>query len=315
MTTKTMTKPETRPTTEKRRQAFTLIEVIMTAAITAVLMISLSGILLNTLTTTEQASSRNDLVREARFAMERMVRAVSRTERLIVPMGEDAATGNSESIWDPGVLAVTLDPTLDTNLDGIVDADNDGDGRVDEDLGNDAQNDYAPGIVGVDDDNSGVTDISFGGDGDDDETGIGSGEDPIDGIDNDGDGTIDEDPSADMNGDGEPGIAGVDDDGDGSIDEGNFNDDDEDGQMDEDWYDVVVFSLSGSDLIERHPNLDPIDGRDYTERILVGDVAAFRIERLERGTRRADLVEISLTLSADGETVALQQRVRAGGSK
>ena len=54
-----------------------------------------------------------------------------------------------------------------------------------------------------------------------------------------------------LNDDGAPGIAGVDDDGDGSIDEGDVADDDEDGQSDEDWYDPVVFYLSGSAVIER----------------------------------------------------------------
>ncbi len=136
-----------------------------------------------------------------------------------------------------------------------------------------------------------------------------------DGIDNDGDGSIDEDPGPDMNGDLSPGVAGVDDDGDGFTDEGSIGDDDEDGSIDEDWLDTVVYFLSGTDLIERHPNLDPADGTDYTERTLAKNVSTFRVERLSRGINRNDLIELTLGLSAERTSVQVKQRVRVGGPR
>lgn len=295
--------------------AFTLIEVLVAVAISSILMLSLAGVVTNTLAANEDSRKRNALTRDARFAMERMVRAVSRTQRLLVPFADKAWTAHSESIFDPGVLAVTLDPTLDRDIDGIADADNDGDGRVDEDLPGDTSNDGKPGLIGIDDDNSGIADHIDSPIVDDDESNdLQADEDPIDGIDDEGDQNVDEDPGPDNNGDGAPGIAGFDDDGDGSIDEGPHTDDDEDGLVNEDWYDAVVYFLSGSNLIERHPNLAPVDGTDYTERIIAEDVTSFRIERLPRALNRADLVDITLGLGSGNASVLVQQRVRVGGA-
>lgn len=295
-------------------RGFTLVEMMAAVTIAAVLVLSLAGVVTTTLAVNESARDRNALARDARFAMTRMVRAVGRTQRLLVPLAENSSTIPRESLFTPGVLAVTLDPTLDRDLDGIADADNDADGRVDEDLSGDNSKDAKPGLIGIDDNNSGGPDFFLAPPGDDDESSTLAGdEDPINGLDDDGDGAIDEDPSADMNGDGAPGVAGVDDDGDGAIDDGSASDDDEDGSIDEDWYDAVVFFLSGSNLIERHPDLDPDDGRDYTERTLVEGVSSFRIERLPRSSNRADLVEITLELGRGRESVLLNQRVRVGG--
>jgi prepilin-type N-terminal cleavage/methylation domain-containing protein len=294
---------------------FTLVEMVVAVAISSILMLSLADVVTNTLAMNDDSRERNALTRDARFAMERMVRAVSRTQRLLVPMADKQSTGHDESSFDPGVLAVTLDPTLDRDLDGSADADNDGDGRIDEDLPDDTSKDGKPGLIGIDDDNSGVADYFDSPPADDDESNdLQANEDPIDGIDDDGDQNIDEDQPGDMNGDGAAGIAGFDDDGDGLIDEGASTDDDEDGVNNEDWYDAVVYFLSGPNLIERFPNLAPVDGTDYTERIIAEDVTSFRIDRLPRGANRADLVEITLGLGAGNASVLVQQRVRVGGA-
>ncbi len=278
-------------------------------------MLSLAGVVRNALAVNDDSQERNRLARDGRFALSRIVRIVGTTRRLLVPLAEDAGTPYSESLIDPGMLAVSLPPEVDRDLNGIADADNDADGRVDEDWPRDATNDGKPGIIGIDDDNSGITDVSLAGSADDDETGLFADEDPVNGTDDDGDGTVDEDAPADMNGDGAPGVALVDDDGDGSVDEGSADDDDEDGTADEDWIDAVVYFLSGSQLLERFPNLDPTDGTDYTERILAENVSTFRIERLPRGTNRAELVDITLELSTGESSVRFQQRVRVGGPR
>lgn len=296
-------------------RGFTLIEIMIAVTVGALLMISLGGVIANALNANDAARTRNQLAGEARLALQRMVQSVQDTSALLIPMVEDSSTGNSESLIDPGVLAVTLNPLLDRDLDGFADADNDGDGLVDEDLPSDSSNDNSPGLVGIDDDNSGIADISFAGAGDDDETGslFGAGEDPINGLDDDGDGSIDEDPPADMNGDGAPGIALFDDDGDGAIDEGSAEDDDEDGISNEDWLDVVVYFLSGTKLIERFPNLNPTSGTDYTERTIAEHVSQFRVERLPRGSNRVDLVAIALELTNQDVRVTVEQQVRVGG--
>jgi len=294
---------------------FSLVEMLLAVSISAILIITLANVVANTLAVKDESRQQNALTREARFAMSRMVRAVRGTNRLVLPLVDNVATLQSESFRDPGVLAVTLDPSLDRDLDGFADADNDRDGAIDEDVGEDANEDGKPGIEGIDDNNDGIIDNTPGGDRDDDEDGLVNDEDPIDGIDNDGDGSIDEDPGPDMNGDLSPGVAGVDDDGDGFTDEGSIGDDDEDGSIDEDWLDTVVYFLSGTDLIERHPNLDPADGTDYTERTLAKNVSTFRVERLSRGINRNDLIELTLGLSAERTSVQVKQRVRVGGPR
>jgi hypothetical protein len=258
-----------------------------------------------------------DTLEESRFALERMMGAVSRSGRLLVPQAENPGTGFSESIRDPGVLAVTLDPLRDLDGDGTPDADNDADGRIDEDLPADAHNDLAPGIYQIDDNNDGSVDL--GPDANDDEAGA-SDEDAFDGVDNDGDGAVDEDSPADMNGDGAPGVAGFDDDGDGNTDEGSFEDDDEDGSVDEDWWDTVAFYQVGSNLVERIPvpwdedAQGGITGRDFVERTLAADVTQFRVERIPAPNGGPPLIELLLVRTdAEGVALALGATVRVGG--
>ncbi len=285
----------------------------MATAIAILLLGSLASVLMNTLNANDDARERNIIAHDARFAMQRILQSVRDSQLLLVPLVEDPSTLYTESLIEPGLLAVTLNPLLDRDLNGIADADNDGDGLVDEDLPRDTSNDGKPGLIGIDDDNSSITDVSLAGNHDDDESGVLGDEDPINGLDDDGDGTVDEDPPGDMNGDGAPGVMLVDDDGDGLIDEGNIDDDDEDGFSDEDWLDAVVYFLSGTDLIERYPNLNPISGTDFTERIIANNVSTFRVERLPRGNNRLDLVEITLELTTSKAAISVAQRVRVGG--
>ena len=300
-------------TRANRAAGFTLVEVLLAVAVAGLLMAALGGLVSQALQARAVVSTKNDLLQQAEFAMERMVSAVRGTTRLLLPLAENPGTAWSESARDPGVLAVTLGPTIDRDHDGFADADNDGDGRLDEDPGNDLTSDYAAGIVGVDDDGDGQVDE--GNVEDDDEDGS-IDEDPVDGIDNDGDGSVDEDPSKDIENDGAPGVIGVDDDGDGSIDEGgtpNKDDDDEDGAKEEDWLDSAVYFLSGTDLLERMPNLNPADGTDYAERPIAQNVSRFRVERVPGA--RAVLVDITLEVTdpASGEAMSLHTRVRVGG--
>jgi type II secretory pathway pseudopilin PulG len=285
--------------------------VLFALAVASILMLALGAAVQGAFQTWGVARERNEVARQARFAMDRMVASVRGASLQMLPLAENPSTAYSESVRD--VLAVSLGSTLDRDGDGFADADNDRDGRVDEDFDRDSANDGQPGIPGVDDDGDGVADEGAAEDDDEDGT---ANEDPINGLDDDGDGAIDEDPARDANADGQPGVAGFDDDGDGSTDEGSLDDDDEDGLTEEDWLDPIVYFLNGTGLIGRMPDLNPADGLDFTESVIAEGVTQFRAERIARSpSARAVLVDLTLELAGtQGETVSLNARVRVGGN-
>ena len=319
-----------------RQTAFTLIELLIAVALAALILVSLTGLVKNAVGNEAAVQERNQLLRDARFAMDRMSRAIAETRYLYLPMPDSPDTDWRENVREEtvpasppegsstkatAVLAVSLSIYVDLDSDGFPDADNDRDGRIDEDFPADIAYDFGPGIFLIDDGGDGSVDEGFFADADDDERFSSSDEDPINGIDDDGDGAVDEDPGADMNADGAPGIAGVDDDADGQIDEGDAADDDEDGSVDEDWLDTVVFYLQGDTLVERHPvPWDEtangfISGRDYLETVIAENVTLFRVERPSPNSAKEQLVNLTLELTGPtGHTVSLDARVRVGGA-
>ena len=323
----------------QRQQGFTYIEMMLSVTITAIVMLALMGVVNTASETGDQVRERNHLTRQARFALQRMVRFAGHSRLLMLPLRDKPATNWPENIREQtippsppvgdstfasAVLAVTLPAFVDLDQDGFADADDDEDGLIDEDLPNDNTHDFAPGIMLIDDDGDGDIDEGFSSY-DDDEYLSGVNEDPLNGIDDDGDNNVDEDTASDSNGDGCPGTCGVDDDGDGNIDEGNADDDDEDGGTFDDPYDPVVYYLNGNALIERMPvrwDTDgisvpdgPVDGRDFEESVIAENVTRLRFERLDDGTA-LEIVDIVLELTdpATGESVSLQTRVRIGGA-
>lgn len=318
-------------------RGFTLIELLVALALAALLLTAMSGLVSNALGTDELVAERNELQRDARFALERMVRAVSHSRKLLLPQNDNPNTNWPEHIREQtipasppignstfatAVLAVTLPEYVDLDADGFADADDDRDGKIDEDLPNDVHHDFEPGIMLVDDDGDGSVDEGFGWD--DDEGGAFN-EDPFDGIDNDGDGSIDEDPPSDNNGDGCPGLCGVDDDSDGTIDDGSDDNDDEEGSEFEDGYDPVVFYLDGDLLMERIPvpwNEDgnsspdgPNDGRDVVASTIANNVSRLRFEKIDASAGSGPLVRIDLELTGQtGAVVSLSTLVRLGGA-
>lgn len=327
-----------RPATAKQC-GFTLVELLVATTLAALLIVGLGGVVGQVTITRDAVQDSNELTREARFAMDQMVRIVSHSRRLLLPLADNPATSWREHVReqtipasspDPGstlataVLAVTLPEYFDLDDDGFPDADDDGDGRIDEDLPNDNHHDFFPGIMMIDDDGDGTVDEGIGW-AEDDEDGA-ENEDPVNGIDDDNDGSVDEDPASDNNGDGCPGICGVDDDNDGSIDEGASDDDDEDVGTFDDPYDPVVFYLVGSDLVQRTPvpwNEDgisapdgPVDGRDFVVSTIAESVSRFRVERVAGVANGHQLVDITLELTSPitGKFVTLQTQVRVGGA-
>ncbi len=333
------------------QQGLTLPELLGAVAVSSLLMAGLGGLIGSALELQNEGQTKNTLAHEARFALARMTESVQNSRRLLLPLADNPNTSWSEHIrvqtvpasppegsstLATAVLAVTLSPRQDLDGDGWADANNDKDfldrnnngqrdpgeaERIDEDVFADNTRDGAPGIIGIDDDGDGSVDESSATNParDNDEQG-GSGDDPLGNGDQDGDGAIDEDLPSDMNLDVKPGLAGIDDDFDGLIDEGSPPDDDEDGLNDEDSFEPVVYYLSGDQLIERWPAFSDqngdslVDGRDYTESVIAEGVTLLRIERVPLGGGRAQLVDITLTLTQDADnSISLQRRVRLGG--
>lgn len=290
-------------------RGLSLIEVLGSLAIGALLFAALGAVALQSGRALDTVNTSAQLQQDAQFAVDRMIDAVRASPRLLLPTPDRPATPFNEA--QRNVLAVTLDPTLDRNGDGFADADNDHDGRIDEDLPEDATNDGAAGIIGIDDDGDGSVDE--GDARDDDEDGA-SNEDSIDGVDNDGDGLVDEDVKADANDDGSAGVAGVDDDSDASVDEGNNQDDDEDGAIDEDWLDPRVFRLNGTTLVERLPDPNAASGAVFTERPIATGVSNFTVTYSPpAAVGLPPMLEISLTLTGSGgATASVDAHMRIG---
>ncbi len=324
---------------QDRQAGFTIVELLTAVALAALIFAAISGLVNNVFYASDTVDERNRLLQQARFAMDRIVRATSHSPKLLLPFPDNPGTDWPENIREQtipasppvgsstfasAVLAVTLPGYVDLDADGFPDADDDRDGRIDEDLPNDVHHDFMPGIIGIDDDGDGSIDENPSWFWDDDES-DGYNEDPINGIDDDGDGKVDEDPASDNNGDGCPGYCGVDDNNDGTIDNGGDDNDDEEGSEFEDGYDPVVFYLDGDNLVERMPvpwNADgnsspdgPVDGRDFVVSTIAENVTLLRFERVETTSTSNPLVRIELELTGpDGETVSLSARTRVGGA-
>jgi len=316
---------------------FTLIEILVASALTAMILIGASGLLTRALGTEDVVRERNELLRDARFAMQRMTSTAGDSRRILLPLRDKPASNWPEHIREQtvppsppigdstmatAVFAVTLPASVDLDADGWPDADDDKDGNIDEDLPNDSSHDFLAGIMLIDDDGDGQVDE---GDNYSDDESVTNNDDPINGVDDDGDGNIDEDPGSDNNGDGCPGVCGIDDDRNGTVDGGNSADDDEDGGEFEDPYDPVVYYLDNGALMERMPvpwNEDgistpngPVDGRDFVASTIAENVTRFRVERVASAPAGQTLVNLQLELTGpSGATVVLESEVRVGGA-
>jgi len=300
---------DSRPSPNSAEWGVTLIELLIALSLSGILLLGLNGVLGQVYEQWRYHHDRQELLAQGNLAMARISQAVSATWQVLIPLGENPNTAYSES--KRPLLALTLDPGLDRDGDGIADADNDGDGLVDEDLPADNNFDGSPGVKGVDDNGDGVVDANLSGPlliSDNDEDGL-SGEDEINGVDDDGDGAIDEDsPSLNATVKVKGGKRGrkvvpppvgtlscpaclpgqIDNDGDGCCGE--------------DWLDTVVYMVSpdGRQLIERLPNLHPVNGADDTEAPLVetdGSIT-LTVQRLPaKAPGRAEQLDITLLIS------------------
>lgn len=321
--------------TKRPNQGYTYVELLSAVVIGGLLMLGLSGLVANTLRSSDSVMARTNANREVSEAMRQMLHAVAYSRLLLLPLADNptttwpehireqtvpASTPIGDSTWASAVLAVTLPRDVDLDNDGVPDADNDGDGLIDEDPPSDNNHDGAAGLIGIDDNGDGTIDNSVS-DYDDDEDGNIAVE-SFNGLDDDGDGSVDEDLADDLNHDGQSGIVGVDDDNDGWIDEADVNDDDEDGRVAEDWFDSLVFYLDNDTLNVRTPvpwdtNGDSsVTGADVVVSRLASHITRFRVERVAGTGLRHTLVDLTLeaTDPVSGEVTSLQAQVRLGGA-
>ncbi len=316
-------------------RGLSLIELLVSVSIAGLLMLAINGILGLGIKATQTIQEKNELTRQAQFALNLIVQTLQSSPRLLLPLVDNPlTTTRNESVrgdtsYDHGVVAITLNHFQDLDANGTPDADNDGDGLFDEDLPADSNNDNRRGIAFIDDDKKNGPELSSLKNEDDDEEinytnffqSSLSNEDPINNIDDDGDGSIDEDPPADMNNDGCSGACDVDEDGDGNNNEDDPKDDDEDGQVDEDWYDSVVFYEKNGSLYQRKPvpwdeNGDgKLTGADYVESVIADNVTLFIVKRIpQNNISKRPLISLTLELtSASDEKIQLTTQVRVGG--
>jgi prepilin-type N-terminal cleavage/methylation domain-containing protein len=321
----------------RNQHGFSLLELMIAMLLAGLILAATGNVIRQAMGSNVLVTERNQLLRDARFAMQRMVSKTSTSRKLLLPLVDKSFTNWPENIREEtvpasppigsstkatAVLAIALPSNVDLDADGFPDADDDRDGLIDEDLPDDAQHDFAAGIMLIDDDGDGLVDEGNASS-DDESTTVN--DDPINGIDDDADGNIDEDPGSDNNGDGCPGVCGVDDDADGTIDDGSASDDDEDGSDVDDAYNPVVYYLNGNTLMERMPvpwNQDgistpdgPVDGRDFVASAIADNVTRFRIERIGPASDAHPMVDIELELTGPtGEVVSVAARVRTGGA-
>ena len=113
------------------RSGFTLIELLISVAILSIIMIGLSQVLGTALSSYENTKGKQDLIREARYTMERMVMFVQESDEVTMPnsMTAHEVLEVSERVLD------AYDNATNTFLiggDGILDSDNDANGIVNE---------------------------------------------------------------------------------------------------------------------------------------------------------------------------------------
>ncbi len=97
---------------------FTLIELLITMAIGSVVILGVSDVMSRTLQARDVVSTQNTMTREARFAMQQMVQAVSRTAQLRLPAADNPLTTPQENIRQQVHPAVP--PPADNGLGGAV---------------------------------------------------------------------------------------------------------------------------------------------------------------------------------------------------
>ncbi|NNJ95966.1 MAG: hypothetical protein HKP12_02275, partial [Gammaproteobacteria bacterium] len=89
------------------QDGFTLVELLAATTFAALLIVGLGGIVGQITTARDTVQDRNDLTRQARFAMDQMVRIVRHSPRLLLPLMDNPATDWSEHVREQTIPAST----------------------------------------------------------------------------------------------------------------------------------------------------------------------------------------------------------------
>ena len=109
---------------------FTLVELLITVAILGIIMVGLHQVLWTAISAYESTKEKQDLLAQARFAMDRMAMFVQETDEINIPFPDEIKV--SERLLD---TYDNSDQTYMPGGDGYLDADNDADGLVNEGAG------------------------------------------------------------------------------------------------------------------------------------------------------------------------------------
>lgn len=120
----------------------TVLEILVSVAIGAVLILSLSGVTGQAFDAKDNTQAKMQLLQDGRFAMDRMISAISGSKTLLLPLADNpgttwrehvreqtvpASAPESGSTLATAVLAVVLPASRDIDLDGWSDANTDKD--------------------------------------------------------------------------------------------------------------------------------------------------------------------------------------------
>jgi prepilin-type N-terminal cleavage/methylation domain-containing protein len=254
--------------TLKSERGLTLTELLISIAIISLIAGVSTRMIVGALDSWEHNRGKEDLRNTARLAMERMVSRIRATTWVLMPLMISDPT-------DPGYPASSYYPRDILAVSGMID--NDADGVADEDPYKNLTQSGKSGLKNIDDNNDGIIDNGNSTE-DDDEDSL-KNEDPIDGVDNDGDGRIDEDAH--------------------NAFYGSAENDDGDSKNNEDFFDPVIYYLQGTDLKERHDELQ----FTTSDKVIAENVTQFII--LRRMVNGNTLIDIYLKLDNGTESVEL----------
>ncbi|MBT8437338.1 MAG: prepilin-type N-terminal cleavage/methylation domain-containing protein, partial [Gammaproteobacteria bacterium] len=77
---------------------FTYVELMITLAIASLIIVGLGGVVGQALQSQDAVSESNRLTRDARFAMQRMLRSVTNSRRLLLPLRDNPSSNWPENI-------------------------------------------------------------------------------------------------------------------------------------------------------------------------------------------------------------------------
>lgn len=254
----------------KSERGLTLTELLISITIISLIAGVSTQMIGGALDSWDHGRGKGELRNAGRLAMERMVSQVRTTSWVLLPLMISDPT-------DPGYPSSSYYPRDILAVSGMID--NDGDGLADEDPYKDVTQSGKAGLKGIDDNNDGIIDNGNTTE-DDDEDGL-KNEDLVDGVDNDGDGRVDEDPDNTFY--------------------SSVENDDNDGpsNINEDFFDPVIYYLHGTDLKERHDELQ----FTVSDSVIAENVTQFIV--LRRMVNSNTLIDIYLKLDNGTESVEL----------